>query len=75
MARQRSRMLSFTLAAIVASSVISSPIQARAFVRIERPAIVSADWWRHAPAGAHRRERIVKDEDGERRLLRLFEYE
>ena len=74
MAGQRSRMLSFTLAAIVASSA-SVAAQARAFVRIERPAIVSADWWRHAPAGAHRRERIVKDEDGERRLLRLFEYQ
>lgn len=68
-------LLSFAIAVAVAGTTsTASPSQARAFVRIERPAIATADRWKSA-AGPQKRERVILDERGEQRLLRLFEYE
>lgn len=68
-------LLSFVIAVAVAGTNSSPSIsQARAFVRIERPAVATANQWNSAE-GPQKRERVIIDERGEQRLLRLFEYE
>jgi len=69
------RMLLLVAAAITAVPAPHSMTVARATVRIERPAIVSEEAWRLARPGLQRRERVVRNERGEPRLLRLIEYE
>lgn len=67
----------FFLVAATAGAALSSPsatAQAKAMVRIERPAIANEEEWK-GPPQQRRRERIIKDERGGRQLQRLFEYE
>lgn len=61
------------------ASVAMSPIppvsvdaQARATIRIERPAVANSNEWENSP---HRREIIVRGEHGEPVLVRLIEYQ
>ncbi len=51
-----------------------SQAQSMAAVRIERPAIANAREWEKAPKSS-RREIIILNEDGQRVLVRLIEYE
>jgi hypothetical protein len=43
-------------------------------VRIERPAVATRDDWERAPS-ASRREMIIRDERGQRIIVRLIEYQ
>jgi len=65
----------FAAVSIAASGPTSLPTQARAFVRIERPALVNAAQWERAAPGVIRHERVVRDERGELQLQRVFEYQ
>lgn len=63
-----------------ASMVTSEPAarsaaEARVSVRIERPALASAQEWTRASTQLNRRERIVRDERGALQLQRVIEYE
>lgn len=62
-------------ASLVASPPVSASAEARAVVRIERPAIVTAQQWKTAPPEVKRHERIIKDEHGEPQLQRVLDYE
>jgi hypothetical protein len=68
-------MLLIIAASIVTAAPTSSAVQAQAFIRIERPALASADEWKHASTEAKRRERVIKDERGQLQMQRVFEYE
>ena len=59
---------------IAAAAVASGPVkaEARATIRILRPAIVSAEVWRTDP---RRKERMVTDQQGQQRALRTIEFE
>jgi hypothetical protein len=70
-------MLLLVIAAAAAAPIPQAPpesAQARATVRIERPAIVSREEWEKLPRSA-RSERIVPDEQGRQMLLRLIEHQ
>lgn len=68
---------------LIVSAALASPtptptpaaVTARVFVRIERPALASAQEWKRAPSDSSRRERLIRDERGELQLQRVFEYE
>lgn len=49
-------------------------VQARATVRIERPATASSEQWAHVPRGA-RKEVIRRDERGNLVLIRIVDFE
>ena len=49
-------------------------VQARATIRIERPATGSEKQWKNVP-DASRRETIIKNESGDPVLLRIVEYQ
>lgn len=68
-------MFFFVAAAAAALSSPSATAQAKAMVRVERPAIANEEEWKGRPMQQRHRERIIKDERGERQLQRLFEYE
>jgi hypothetical protein len=61
------------------STVAASPAvpaaRARATVRVERPAVANAEQWKRAAPELRRYERLIEDERGRFRLLRLIEYE
>jgi hypothetical protein len=67
------------IAAAAAASATPTPtpavVSARVFVRIERPALASAQEWNRASSESNRRERLIRDERGELQLQRVFEYE
>jgi hypothetical protein len=63
----------FALSALVAPLGVPRP-QAKAFVRIARPAIANKGEWERLPA-SRRKERIQYDEQGRPVLVRLVEYE
>ena len=68
-------MLLIGIASMVAAAAAPASVQARAFVRIEHAAVINADAWKRAAPEAKRRERIIKDEQGELQLQRVLEYE
>lgn len=69
----------FSLIASAAIAASPTPIRAstgaRAFIRIERPAVVNADEWKHPSPDAKHRERIVTDERGQLQFQRVLEFE
>lgn len=67
----------FLVAAAAAAATLSpsATAQAKAMVRIERPALASEEEWKRSAMRQNRRERIIKNERGEQQLQRLFEYE
>jgi hypothetical protein len=66
-------LIATTAVAAVPPPPRPAQVQARAIVRIMRPAIASSKAWELSPKGA-RKETIRRDERGEPVLLRLIEY-
>ena len=62
-------------AAYVASPRTSSLAEGRAFAHIERAAAIGAKEWTQPATTLQRRERIVKDEEGNPQLQRITDYE
>ena len=68
-------MLLIAIASMVAAAPTPASVQAGAFVRIERAALINAEAWKQAGPEVKRRERIIKDERGEPQLQRVVEFE
>jgi hypothetical protein len=62
-------------AALASPAPTPASASARVWLRIERPALASAQEWNRASTESTRRERVIRDEKGELQLQRVFEYE
>jgi len=67
-------MLLAIIAAIASSPTLPADGQARAAVRIERPAVGAADQWKNAAPSA-RRQIVRADEKGNLIVMRIVDYQ
>ena len=68
-------LLIMTAASIATPVLTASASEVRAFIRIERGVRINAEEWARSSSEAARRERIVKDEQGQLQLQRVVDYE
>lgn len=67
-------MLLIAAAAMISSHPPAVRVESTATVRIERPATASREEWERIPHSS-RREKIVRDEEGQLVLMRIVDYQ